>query len=214
MFRDLADDAAGKPGQVVRGASRVAVTGQLLCLLFEVMLAVAGGGQRRPGRGSSQVGELADGTGEDPQQGGVVLAEGCQVLARAVHGRDIRQGPGDGAGPRSQLLQRASTAPSGRGTACSALARGFHRRLSRARWAAARACAAATVPHSYTARILDWGWVACTLANMMNEVMAGLPAAAQDRLPASGLIALLIGVILVARSPVLAAAPMPPTPRV
>jgi hypothetical protein len=47
---------------------------------------------------------------------------------------------------------------------------------------------------------------------MMNEVMVGLPAAAQDRLPTSGLIALLIGVILVARSLALAAAPMPPTP--
>ena len=29
------------------------------------------------------------------------------------------------------------------------------------------------------------GWVACTVANMMNAVMVGLPGAAQDRLPAS-----------------------------
>ena len=67
--------------------------------------------------------------------------------------------------------------------------------------------------HSYAARILDGGWGTRIVANMMNEVIAGLPAAAaQDRLLASGLIALLIGVILVARSPALAAAPMPPTP--
>jgi hypothetical protein len=64
--------------------------------------------------------------------------------------------------------------------------------------------------HSYAARIVDWGWGTCIVANMMNEVMVGLPAAAQDRLPTSGLIALLIGVILVASSPALAAAPMPP----
>jgi len=46
---------------VLRGASRGAVIGQLRCFPFEVVLAVAGGGQRSAGRGRSQVGKLADG---------------------------------------------------------------------------------------------------------------------------------------------------------
>jgi hypothetical protein len=54
--------------------------------------------------------------------------------------------------------------------------------------------------HSHAARILDWGWGTCIVAKHDERVMIGLPAAAQDRLPTSGLIALLIGVILVARS--------------
>ena len=75
MFRDLADDFAGKPGEVLCGAARIAVTGQPRCFLLELALAVGGGGQRGAGRGRSQVGKLADGTGEVPQRHGVVLAE-------------------------------------------------------------------------------------------------------------------------------------------
>ena len=75
VFGDFADDVAGEPGEVLRGASRVAVIGQLRCFPFEVVLAVAGGGQRSAGRGRSQVGKLADGAGESPQHRGVVLAE-------------------------------------------------------------------------------------------------------------------------------------------
>jgi hypothetical protein len=60
VFRDLADDFAGEPGEVPRGAVRIAVIGQLRCFPLELALAVAGGGQRRAGQGRSQVGELAD----------------------------------------------------------------------------------------------------------------------------------------------------------
>ena len=40
VFRDLADDFAGEPGEVLRGAARIAVIGQLRCfpLEFEVFI--------------------------------------------------------------------------------------------------------------------------------------------------------------------------------
>jgi hypothetical protein len=75
MFRDLAEDFAGKPGEVLCGAARIAVTRQLRCFLLELVLAVGGGGQRGAGQRRSQVGQLADGTGKVRQDHGVVLAE-------------------------------------------------------------------------------------------------------------------------------------------
>ena len=75
VFRDLADDFAGEPGEVLRGASRGAVIGQLGCFPLELVLAAVSGGQRSAGRGRSQVGKLTDGTGEVPQERGVVRAE-------------------------------------------------------------------------------------------------------------------------------------------
>ena len=50
VFRDLTDDFAGEPGQVSRGAARIAVIGQLRHFPLEVALAVAGGGQRAAGQ--------------------------------------------------------------------------------------------------------------------------------------------------------------------
>ena len=52
---------------MLRGAPRVAVIGPLGCFPLELVLAVGGDGQRSAGRGRSQVGKLADGTGEVPQ---------------------------------------------------------------------------------------------------------------------------------------------------
>jgi hypothetical protein len=106
VFGDLADDFAGKPGEVLCGAPRIVVIGQLRCLLFEVLLAVPGGGQGSAGPGRPQVGKLTHGNGEDSQHRGVVLAERRPVLGAPVHGIDAGQGPGNRAGPRGELLER------------------------------------------------------------------------------------------------------------
>ena len=66
VFRDLADDFAGEPGEVPRGTVHIAVIGQSRCFPLELALAVAGGGQRGARQGRSQIGELADETGENP----------------------------------------------------------------------------------------------------------------------------------------------------
>src|SRR5579859_5044507 len=46
VFGDLADHVAGEPGEVLRGAPRVAVIGQLGCFPLELVLALRGGRQR------------------------------------------------------------------------------------------------------------------------------------------------------------------------
>ena len=75
VFRDLADDFAGEPGQVLRGAARIAVIGPLRRFPLELTLAVARGGQLGAEQGRSQVGELADETGQNPEHRGKVPAE-------------------------------------------------------------------------------------------------------------------------------------------
>jgi hypothetical protein len=105
VSRDLADDFAGEPGEVVRCAARIAVIGQLRCLPLELTLAVAGGGQRGAGQGRSQVGELPDEIGENPEHGGKVPAERHLVLAGPGHGPYLGQRPGDRAGPGGQIRQ-------------------------------------------------------------------------------------------------------------
>ena len=105
VFRDLADDFAGEPGQVLRGAARIAVIGQLRRFPLELTLAVARGGQLGTGQGRSQVGELADETGEYPEHRGKVPAKRHPVLARSGHVPYFGQGPGDRTGPRGQILK-------------------------------------------------------------------------------------------------------------
>jgi hypothetical protein len=52
LFRDLAENVAGKPGEALRGVPRVAVTGPSRRPALEVILAVESGGQLGPRRGS------------------------------------------------------------------------------------------------------------------------------------------------------------------
>ena len=112
MLGQLTENATGQPDQVLCGGFRVAVIGQLRGLVLELALASAGVGQRRLGPRRSQVGELADGAAQAPQHRGVIPPERGHILARAVgardmgQARDIGQRPGDGAGPRGQLLER------------------------------------------------------------------------------------------------------------
>ena len=106
VFGDLADDFAGKPGEVLCGRALRAVIWRLRCSSFEALLAVPGGGQDSAGPGSPQVGKLTHGTGQDPQHRGVVLAERRPVPGGPVYGIDAGQGPGNRAGPRGELLER------------------------------------------------------------------------------------------------------------
>jgi hypothetical protein len=84
VFGDLTENVAGHPDEVPRGSPCVAVIRPLRGLVLEVALAVAGGGQPRPGPGRTQVGELSDRVSQALQQLGIVAAERSLILAPDV----------------------------------------------------------------------------------------------------------------------------------